>query len=35
MKIFTSTLVMALFLASGEELTGLKNQVAAIKDAPK
>ena len=30
MKFITSTLVMALFLASGEELAGMKNQVAAI-----
>ena len=33
MKFITSSLVMALFLASGEELAGIKNQVAAITDA--
>ena len=30
MKFITSTLVMALFLASGNELSNMKNQVAAI-----
>ena len=30
MKFITSTLVMALFLASGDELSNMKNQVAAI-----
>jgi hypothetical protein len=35
MKFIASSLVLALFLASGEQLTGIKNQVAAVTDAAK
>lgn len=34
MKFVTSTLAVAMLLASGEELQGIKNQVAAISVMP-